>query len=186
MELTVERFDLNETVRLPNTDRATPSGVVIPTDFYFVVDELTEEVIEPIAIFLLQKFNSPNSYKGGAWAKAASAEAAANDLKNWWSFIDAHPGVKDWTQVSDLVLNQYIRSLVKMPSRKTGDFLDAASIRRYCASIESFHAFASQRWPQHSFPSMERSRALLGSAGGPPVMLRMSNRDHCHRRTCGS
>ena len=168
MELTVERFDLDDAVRLPNTDRPTPSGAVIPTDFYFVVDEQTEQIIEPIAIFLLQKFNGPNSYKGGIWAKAASAEAAANDLKNWWSFINAHPGVEDWTQVSDLVLNQYIRSLVKMPSNKTGGFLDPASIRRYCASIESFHAFAGGRWPQYSFPSMKRARALLGSAGGAP------------------
>lgn len=166
MELTVERFDLNEEVRKPNTDRSTPQGVAIPTDFYFVVDAETEEVIEPIALFLLEKFTRPRCFRGGAWTKATSAEAAANDLKNWWSFINAHQSVASWTSVSDRVLRQYVQSLAKMPSDKTGDFLDAKSIRRYCASIESFHQFASVKWPTHSFPRMADAFKLIGSAGG--------------------
>ena len=79
MDLTIERFDLNEEVREPNTRRETPADAPFPTDFPFIVDDDTQEVVEPLALHLANKFANDGCFKGTQWTKANSAGAAASE-----------------------------------------------------------------------------------------------------------
>lgn len=168
MDLTIERFDLETTVREPNTRRPTPQGQVIPTDFPFIVDDDTQEVVEPLGLFLLNKFNGQNSYRGTVWTRVNSARAAAEDLKVWWKFVHEHPAHLTWDSVSDRVLASYLQALARVPSGKTGDFLATGTIKRHCSSIDAFNDYARVKWPKGTFPTMGAAKILAGFGGTAP------------------
>lgn len=168
MDLTIERFDLDASVREPNTRRPTPPGQIIPTDFPFIVDDETQTLVEPLNLFLLHKFNGGNAYRGPVWTKENSARAAAEDLKVWWKFMHDHPAHVSWDNVSDHILSSYLQALSRVPSVKTGDHLAAGTIKRHCSSIDAFNGFASAKWPKGTFPSMGAAKILAGFAGTAP------------------
>ena len=165
MDLTIERFDLSFEVREPNTRRDTPEGAPFPTDFPFVVDDDTQAVVEPLALHLASKFNCDAAYRGALWTKANSANAAAADLKAWWTFLHGHASFVAWDMVSDRTLASYIKVLQRGVSEKTGDNLDPGTVRRHCASIDAFNDFARRTWPQGTFPAMDAAKILAGFSG---------------------
>lgn len=165
MYLTIERFDLDPSVREPNTARATPASAPFPTDFPFVVDDDTQEIVEPIALFLASKFNNDACFRNGTWTKMRSARAAAEDLKVWWHFLSS-TGSGQWDDVGDRVLASYLRTLLRTRSEKTGRHLDAGTIRRHCASIDAFYEYARLKWPGATFPSVNSAKVLAGFGVG--------------------
>ena len=164
MQITIERFDTSEELRVRNTARRTTAGAVLPIDFPFLIDEETGEIVEPVLLHLHRKFWGPgvDSVRDGRWRLKNSADAAASDLKDWWDYLD----VRDlpWDDVSDRNLGLYLKGLRDTPSEQTGDFLADATYARRCASIESFHNFAAVNWPDRRFPSL--MRAALGAGVG--------------------
>lgn len=161
MDLTIERFDLDPSVREPNTPRETLGDAPFPTDFPFIVDDDTQQVVEPLALFLSNKFNSNSCFKRGTWTKRESAQAAAADLKVWWEFLNEQC-LGQWDDVSDRVLAAYLKVLQRSPSAKTGRHLEPITIKRHCASIDGFNNFARVKWPAGNFPSMDAAKILAG------------------------
>lgn len=176
MELTIERFDLSEELRVRNTARRTASGAVLPVDFPFLVDEETGELVEPVLLHLAKKFWGPgtDAIRHGRWRLRNSADAAASDLKDWWGYLAERE--LEWDRVADRDLGLYLKGLRDTTSEQTGDFLADATYSRRCASIEAFHNFAAVEWPDARFPSLVR--AALGAGVG-----RRGPRSHRTNRT---
>lgn len=160
MDLTIARFDLDDRVRARNTSRATPRNSVLPTGFPFLADYETGDVVEPALIFLADTHCGPASIKEGAWIRRNSADAAANDLRDWFTFL--HERGRDWNDVTERFLAKYLKALKIDVSDATDDFLATSTLQRRCSSIDEFHRFARDRWPSGKFPSTSSARRLAG------------------------
>ena len=176
MSLTIERFDVDETPRVRNTARRTPIGATLPVDFPFLVDEESGEIVEPVLLHMAHKFWGHDAVKGGRWRYRQSADAAANDLKDWWDHLEVR-GVS-WNNVSDRELANYLKGLRETISGHTGDFLADATFARRCSSLETFHVFATGRWPAFRFPSMSRGAIIAGVSGRGPRSHRSEGDPH--------
>jgi integrase len=160
MDLTVARFDLDDRVRVRNTSRSTPRSATLPTGFPFLADYETGEVLEPALIFLADTHYGPASIQEGAWIRRHSADAAANDLRDWFTFL--HEKGRDWDDVSERFMAQYLKSLKIDVSDATEDFLAMNTLQRRCSSIDEFHRFARDRWPSGKFPNTASARRIAG------------------------
>jgi integrase len=174
MDLNVARFDLDERPRPSNTHRQTPAGAALPTDFPFLIDIETAELVEPVLLHLAAKFGGLATWRNGVWTKKNQADAAAADLRDWWIYLH-EKGVR-WDSVSTKFLGRYLTDFLTTPSAHTKDFISDSTFKRRCSSIDEFHAFARERWPEGSYPSGKAARMLAGD--GPNA--RHSSDDNAH------
>lgn len=142
MVLISERFDLDEAVPEPNAPQFTTPGKqwVLPRGFPFLIDDETGHVVEPVLLYLRDRYNAPSCYREGAWKKQDSTDAAVSDLKDWWSKLEAC-GIA-WDAATDDLLAEWLIDMRTIVSGRTNDFLADATVARRCSNICSFYQWA--------------------------------------------
>lgn len=68
-------------VDFTGTIEADVSAYALPVGFPFLVIERTEEIVEPVLIFMIERYLSGSQYI------ANTAKAVAEDLKDWWVYL---------------------------------------------------------------------------------------------------
>lgn len=150
MTLTIARFDLDDTPREANTPRPTPLWSPLPVGFPFLVDKDTGEVIEPVLSFLVQKCAQPTAFQKGRWAKQATADNYAADMKDWWAKVAATGS--PWHHADDELVDDYLLDMKLTLSAHTHDFLSDATIARRRSTLNEFHRFARRRYGFRHLP----------------------------------
>jgi integrase/recombinase XerC len=160
MVLISERFDLDETVPEPNAPRSTTPRKqwVLPRGFPFLIDEETGEVLEPVLLYLRDRYNAPSCYQAGTWKKQDSADAAVSDLKDWWGKLEAS-GIS-WNAADDQLLAEWLIDMRTITSGRTNDFLADATVIRRCSTVCSFYQWALGRGLIQKAPEASSSRKL--------------------------
>ncbi len=156
MTLTVQRFDLDDTPREPNTPRPTPPWSPLPVGFPFLVEMDTGEVVEPVLAFLVNKCAQPNSFQRGRWSKGATADNYAADMKDWWAKVAASG--RPWHEADDQLVDDYLLDMKLSLSEHTGDFLADATIARRRSTLNEFHRFARRRYGYKHLPIASTSQ----------------------------
>jgi integrase/recombinase XerC len=150
MTLTIQRFDLDDTPREPNTPRSTPPWSPLPTGFPFLIDKDTAEVVEPVLAFLVNKCAQPNAFRRGRWTKKATADNYAADMKDWWAKV-VESG-RPWRDADDELVDDYLLDMKLSLREHTGDFLADATIARRRSTLNEFHRFARRRYGYKHLP----------------------------------
>lgn len=159
MKLFVQRFDPEEKTRRRNVPvRETEQFRTAPHLFPFIVDDHDGAIHEPSTLFLLHHFRNKARKLNGRW-KAATAEARAYDLKDWFQLV--HSSGLDWRQADDDVMNFYVTSMMLVPSVRTGKIVGTSTIGRRLDSIYKFYDWAKGRFTNAEFdrPSIRATYA---------------------------
>lgn len=144
MKLTVQRFDPSPRVRVRNVDVIEDSAfALIPYRFPFLVERERRAIHEPALLFLLHHFRNKARNLNDPW-KAASAEARAYDLKDWFQLLGS-AGL-DWTQADDDMLTFYITAMILDPSPRTGREIEKSTIGRRLDTVYKFYSWARGRY----------------------------------------
>lgn len=160
MLLITEHFDLDETVPEPNVDRiqAGARRPIVPIGMPFLFDVANAAVLEPVLMYARYKFNGPNAFSEGRWKKAASAEAAISDLKDWWYKL--HSVGVPWDAADDDLVAEWLVDLRMELSGRTNNFLASATVKRRSATISEFYGWALERGLVENAPTMNRTKRL--------------------------
>lgn len=153
---------------------------VLPRGFPFLIDNETGEVVEPVLLYLRDRYNAPSCYRQGAWKKQDSAAAAVSDLKEWWSKLEAS-GVA-WDAATDSLLAEWLIDMRTIVSGRTADFLADATVARRCSNVCSFYQWGVGRGLVRKAPEASLSRRLARTkmSVGPktrPLALERSDPD---------
>ena len=171
MPLTIARFDLDESVPIPNVAKPSPTiRAILPNTFPFVFDEAAQEVVEPILIYLADKFTVPKAFVDGRWIKDNSAGAAAADLKDWWAKIQA--GDVPWDCADDSLVADWLVDMRTTVSGKTNDFLSDKTVVRRASSVAEFYRWALDRKLVERVPNPDSARRLADVRLTDPTVAR--------------
>lgn len=161
--LTVARFDVDESIPIPNVPRPKSASGLLPQGFRYLVDDETGDVVVPVLLHLHSKYNGPAAFRKGRWTKENATRDAAADLKAWWTYCE----IKDraWDEADDALLANYIIDLRSFTSADTEDFLSDSTIRRRLSSIAEFYRYAKVRWDLEVTPRLEAATILAKHRG---------------------
>jgi hypothetical protein len=159
MPLTIARFDIDETVPIGNVPRAKLKvRAVLPTNFPFVFDDRDQEIVEPVLLFLTDKYAAPGAFKDGDWTKRHSADAAAADLKDWWAKIQV--GNTPWDCADDYLVADWLIDMKTSVSGKTKDFLKDKTVKRRASTVAEFYRWAYGRKLVVRIPEADAAKRL--------------------------
>ena len=167
MTLTVARFDLDETVPIPNVERPQKrSAGGLPVGFPFLADVETGQVVEPVLLYLKDQFAQPGDFKAGRWTKRNSADAAAADLKDWWAKLTQLD--IPWDVAEPVHLADHMTDMRTITSGRTGDFLSDSTVRRRCVTIIGFYRWAKDRGDVERIPDPDLAIRIVRQSQTQP------------------
>ena len=121
---------------LPDGDPLTTNA--LPGGFPFLIDDDTDEVVEPALLFLVDAYLT----KTGFWNRNTT-KRAAYDLLDWWRFLD-HQG-RPWDLADGADLDAYRDSMIGEISPRTHEEYKAETIRARRILVKHFYAWAHKR-----------------------------------------
>jgi integrase/recombinase XerC len=110
----------------------------LPGGFPFLIDDDTDEVVEPALLFLVDAYLT----KTGFWNRNTT-KRAAYDLLDWWRFLD-HQG-RPWDLADGADLDAYRDSMIGEISPRTHEEYKAETIRARRILVKHFYAWAHKR-----------------------------------------
>lgn len=111
----------------------------LPIGFPYLVDTKTEQIIQPVLRFLHETYVRGTP---GSWV-FNTVEAAANDLKDWWQYLDY--ARKSWSAIGREDIEHYRDAMLCTISPRTGNAYADATIRRRLTNVISFYSWGRRR-----------------------------------------
>jgi len=119
----------------PAMSSAVLAGCALPTGFLFLVDDDTGCVIEPVLLYLMERFlirhgnTRPNTLR-----------VTVYNLKDWWAFLTEF--AKTWNEVTEDDLRFYRDAMLQTVSPKTHQPYDVGTVRRRLTTVLQFYDWA--------------------------------------------
>jgi integrase/recombinase XerC len=107
----------------------------LPAGFLFLVDDDSGRVVEPVLLYLADRYIGKKGM-----ARPTSLRAAVYNLKDWWAFL-AEFG-KRWNDVSTDDLRFYRDAMLQTVSPKTHQPYDVGTVRRRLSTVLQFYRWA--------------------------------------------
>lgn len=123
--------DIPATVDIPEAVRRC----CLPAGFPFLVDRRTGMIVEPSLFFL------DDTYLANGGFVKNSATAAANDLKDWWQFLDHKK--KAWDEIFRDDIVEYRDIMSRTISPITHEPYSSKTIRRRVGTVLDFYKWAA-------------------------------------------
>jgi integrase/recombinase XerC len=111
------------------------ASCALPTGFLFLVDDDTGRVIEPVLLYLMDRFlirhgnTRPNTLR-----------ATVYNLKDWWAFLAEF--AKTWNDVTEDDLRFYRDAMLQTVSPKTHQPYEVGTVRRRLTTVLQFYDWA--------------------------------------------
>ena len=109
----------------------------MPDGFLFLVDDDTGRIVEPVLLYLADRFIARRGI-----ARPATLQAAVYNLKDWWSFLTEFGKV--WNDVSTEDLRFYRDAMLQTVSPKTHQPYDVGTVRRRLSTVLQFYEWAGR------------------------------------------
>jgi len=116
---------------VPGLEQDALKGCRLPAGFPLPVDVSTQELVEPIFDFLWAKLARRAKYVDN------SAHAAADDLRDWYQYLD-HFGLQAF-EVSRADIENYSDLMMKLISPKTHERYSPKTVQRRVSTVISFY-----------------------------------------------
>jgi integrase/recombinase XerC len=110
----------------------------LPAHFPFLVDDDTQTVIEPVLLYLIDRFIKQGKYKSGNTLKAV-----AHDLADWWRFLATTE--RNWNDIDTDFIIEYREQRLNTISYQTHENLKPNTIRRRMGAVFTFYEWAHFR-----------------------------------------
>ena len=109
----------------------------LPAGFLFLVDDDTGRIVEPVLLYLADRFISRKGY-----SQLNTLRATVYILKDWWAFLSEFAIV--WYEVSTDDLRFYRDAMLQTVSPKTHRPYDVDTVRRRLSTVLQFYDWAHQ------------------------------------------
>jgi integrase/recombinase XerC len=109
----------------------------LPAGFLFLVDDETGRIVEPVLLYLTDRFISRKGY-----SQLNTLRAAVYILKDWWAFLSEF--TKTWNEVCTDDLRFYRDAMLQTVSPKTHRPYDVGTVRRRLSTVLQFYDWAER------------------------------------------
>ena len=109
----------------------------LPEGFLFLVDDETGRIVEPVLLYLADRFISRKGY-----SQLNTLRAAVYILKDWWAFLAEF--AKIWNEVNTDDLRFYRDAMLQTVSPKTHQPYGVNTVRRRLSTVLQFYDWAYQ------------------------------------------
>jgi integrase len=110
----------------------------LPPGFWYVVDDDEQLIIEPLLLYLIDRFIRHGKYKA-----AHTHKATAYDLADWWKFLVEKKIA--WPDTDTRLVVEYRDSRLSKVSYQTHEKLKRATVKRRLGNIIAFYKWAFSR-----------------------------------------
>jgi integrase len=124
-------------VDITGTVDADVAAYALPIGFPFLVIEGTEEIIEPVLIFMTE------AYLSGSLYVTNTVKAMAEDLRDWWTYLLEFNRLWDQTTNEDVIL--YRDVMAKTVSPRTHERYGETTIARRVGTVLNFYSWAHKK-----------------------------------------
>lgn len=124
-------------VDFTGTIEADVSAYALPVGFPFLVIERTEEIVEPVLIFMIERYLSGSQYI------ANMAKAVAEDLKDWWVYLLEFDYL--WEQATTEDVTAYRDVMANTVSPRIHERYSKTTIARRIGTVLCFYSWAHKK-----------------------------------------
>jgi integrase len=124
-------------VDIIGTVEADVSAYALPVGFPFLIIERTEEIVEPVLMFMTERYLSGSRYI------ANTAKAMAEDLRDWWVFLLEFDRL--WEQATTEDVTAYCDVMANTVSPRTHERYNKTTIARRIGTVLNFYSWAHRK-----------------------------------------
>lgn len=110
----------------------------LPIGFPFLIVQPTEEIVEPVLLFMTERYLSSNRIFVGNTVKAV-----VEDLKDWWGYLDEFK--KKWDAVMTEDVEYYRDVMLTTISPTTHEPYDVETVARRVGTVLRFYRWACEK-----------------------------------------
>lgn len=128
----------------------------LPPGFLFLVDDETGRIVEPVLLYLTDRFISRKGY-----SQLNTLRATVYILKDWWAFLAEF--AKTWNEVCTDDLRFYRDAMLQTVSPKTHQPYDVDTVRRRLSTVLQFYDWAGREGFFGEIINVKSVRQIAGS-----------------------
>jgi integrase/recombinase XerC len=107
----------------------------LPTGFLFLVDEATGRIVEPVLLYLTERYLVRQGN-----VRPNTLRAAVYHLKDWWAYLAEF--AKTWNEIDTEDVRFYRDAMLQTVSPKTHQPYDVGTVRRRLGTVLQFYEWA--------------------------------------------